>query len=102
VRGIPNWQRLLIISLSLFFFKTRLHAEPPPAIEQPSNEAAVRTPPRIDPNHPLTFHYQFYPPKSIGAGVEGVCVVALYVDTDGQIGRVQLLNSCLSMSGFQE
>jgi TonB family protein len=47
----------------------------------------------VDPKHPLTFHYQFYPPKSISAGAEGTSFVVLFVDTDGQINAVQLLTS---------
>ena len=93
MRAIRYWRDLVIIGLSLCFFTTRSHAEPAPAIEQPSNEAAGRTPPHIDPKHPLTFHYQYYPPQSITSGEEGTCFVALFVDIDGQINALQLLTS---------
>jgi TonB family protein len=93
VRAIRYWRGLVIIGLTLCFFTTRSHAEPAPAIEQPSNEAAGKTPPHLDPEHPLTFRYQYYPPQSITSGEEGTCFVALFVDTDGQINAVQLLTS---------
>ena len=93
MRAIRYWRGLVIIGLPLCIFATSSHAEPAPAIEQPLNEAAGSTPPHIDPKHPLTFHYQYYPPQSITSGEEGTCFVALFVDIDGQINAVQLLSS---------
>jgi TonB family protein len=62
-----------------------------PVSEDSAN--AAKTPVHIDPKHPLTFRYQFYPPKAISAGEEGTCFVALFVGTDGQIDAVHLLKS---------
>ena len=76
--------------LPIVFLATGTLVQVPPAAAQTPTESA--TPPRIDPKHPLTFHYQYYPPQSITSGEEGTCFVALLVDIDGQINAVQLLN----------
>jgi hypothetical protein len=58
MRAIRHWRGLMIIGLPLCFFAARSHAEPSPAIEPLSNEAGMRAPLRVDPKHPLTFHYR--------------------------------------------
>jgi TonB family protein len=81
---------LALIAFPMCLTNTAASVEVSPTDSPPPE---MRTPVRIDPKHPLTFHSEFYPPQSIRAGEEGTCFVALLVDTDGQVGAVQLLTS---------
>jgi len=81
---------LSLIALPMILTNTASSVEVSPTTAPPPE---IKTPARIDPKHPLTFHHEFYPPQSIRAGEEGTCFVALLVDIDGQISAVQLLIS---------
>lgn len=67
----------------------------PPKVTAPAS-ATGRTPPRVDPSHPLRIGEQYYPPESRRLQEEGICMVRIEVDSDGHIRATQLLSS----SGF--
>ncbi len=65
-------------------------APPPPVVH------VVRTPPRMDPRHPLHIGPDYYPDASKRAGEEGTCRVRLTVSADGRIVNATIDKS----SGF--
>ncbi len=72
-------------------------AEPPAASQPPPQvTTTARTPVRLDSNHPPKIGDRYYPRESKILGEQGVCVVRLEVDADGDVRAEQLLVS----SGF--
>ena|SRR6266853_6258029 len=58
-----------------------------------SETGEIRTPPRLDPEHRFTIHYEFYPPESVRAHEQGKCLVAVFLDRLGLVRAAQLRQS---------
>jgi len=70
---------------------------PRPITPTPSfTNTAARTPPRMDPNHPLKIGEEWYPDASRRANEEGRCVVQVTLTVDGHVAAETLQQS----SGF--
>ena len=59
----------------------------------PTDEQGRRTPPKIDPNHPVVIHEQYYPRESVSANEQGRCQISVLVDVDGHIRASELRSS---------
>jgi TonB family protein len=88
------WIACLIASCVILF----AHAGSQQSEDQTANstvaaEQATIVPARMDVRHPFLVGADYYPPESLRNREQGRCIMSAYVDADGAVLAVQVLNS---------
>lgn len=86
------WSSLFAASLAAAKAQDVALAVPTPD-ELTAAHEVVRTPIRMDKNHPLRVRADLYPGQSIKDGEKGFCLIRVQVDPDGVMRAVQLVSS---------